>query len=199
MKRAAMVLVMLSLVLGSANALAQKKTGKEPPKQKPVMIEEMYKGTRYLVIPYEVIYPESHAQLQAMFPDKFQFFYVVIDNRQGQNTVTLDPKSGDVTILLKKSGRYTAVNLANTFADKSAAAKISQAFKDAYVPIEVPKGETKHTILVFSPFSIGDIRSAMWSFPGETPKEMKGKPLRIADVKRYKLEPIGGEKEKKGK
>lgn len=199
MKRAAVVLVMLSLVLGSANALAQKKTGKEPPKQKPVMIEEMYKGTRYLVIPYEVIYPESHAQLQAMFPDKFQFFYVVIDNRQGQNTVTFDPKSGDVTILLKKSGRYTAVNLSNTFADKSAAAKISQAFRDAYVPIEVPKGEMKHTILVFSLFNIGDIRSALWSFPGETPKEMKGKPLRVGDAKRYKLEPIGGEKEKKGK
>jgi hypothetical protein len=137
-----------------------------------------------------------------MFPEKYIFFFVVVDNRRGSDTVVFDPKKGDVTLLMqegKSGGRRTMVDLTNSLKDPSVAAKVSQAFKDAYVPIEVPKGEMKHTLAVFSPFNIGDIRAALWSFPGEN-KEMKGKPLTPADIKRFKLEPVGGEKkEKKGK
>ena len=201
MRRFAALFLTACLVFVSMTAFAQKKpAGKEAPKQKAAMIEEVYKGTKYALIPYEVVYPESHAQLQSMFTDKFQFFYVVIDNRNGKDPVTFDPKSGDVTLLTKKGGRIVAINLTNTLTDPSQAAKISKAFKDSYVPIQVPPGETKYTILVFGLFNIGDLRSAMWSFPGEMPKEMKGKVLRTSDVKRYKLEPVGAEsKESKEK
>lgn len=202
MKRAVTVFLVFCVVFACIPVWAQKKPAAKdaPKKQLPVIIEEVHKGTKYLLIPYEVIYPESHAKLQSMFEDKYQFFYVVIDNRNGQDTVTFDPKSGDVTLLTKKGGRIVAVNLTNTLKDPAQAAKISQAFKDAYVPIEVPKGEIKYTILVFGLFNIADLRCAMWSFPGELPKEMRAKPLRMADVKRYKLVPIGeGKKDKKEK
>jgi hypothetical protein len=196
MRRAILLLLAASFVLVCAQAFAQKKPAT---KQRAVMIDELHKGTRYTLIPYEVAFRESHAQLQAMFPDKYIFFFVVVDNRRGSETVVFDPKKGDVTLIMQEGkGRRTMVDLTNTLKDPSVGPKVSQAFKEAYVPIEVPKGEMKHTLAVFSPFNISDIRSALWSFPGEN-KEMKGKPLTPADIKRFKLEPVGGDSDKKEK
>ena len=204
MKRALVLFVMLGLVLASVNAFAQKKpTGKKPTKQIPIMLEEKFKGTTYTMVPIEVVYPENHAQLQGMFPDKYTFFWLIVDNRKGDEPVTFDPKKGDVTLIMEENkGRRTMVDLSNSLKDPSVAGKVSQAFKEAYVPIEVPKGEVKHTLVLFSPFLISDIRSAMWSFPGEM-KTMKPKRMTPSDIKRLKLEPVGGggegEKEKKNK
>ena len=202
MKRITTLFLAASLVLISLNAFAQKKppAGKTPAKQAPLMLDLTYKGTKYILIPYEVVYPKSHADLQEMFPDKYQIFWVVVDNRRGNADVTFDPKSGDATVYTQKGDRKTPVDLSNTFKDPEAAKKISKAFKEAYIPISVPKGEMKSTIVVFSPFNLLDIRSAAWSIVGEEPKPMKRKPLTRADQTHYKLEPIGEapkEKEKK--
>jgi hypothetical protein len=138
-----------------------------------------------------------------MFPEgtKYQIFWVVIDNRRGSATATFDPKSGDATIYLQKGNtRLTPIDLSNTFKDPDASRKISKAFKEAYIPIEVPKGEMKSTIALFSAFNLLDMRSATWSLAGEEPKPMKRKPLTQQDKAHYKLEPIGEapkEKEKK--
>jgi hypothetical protein len=200
MKRALVLFAMLSLVLVSVSAFAQKKpAGKKPTKQVPIMLEEKFKGTTYTLVPIEVVYPENHAQLQAMFPEKSTFFWLVVDNRRGEDTVTFDPKKGDVTLIMEENkGRRTMVNLTESLKDPSVAAKVSQAFKEAYVPIEVPKGEMKRTLVLFSPFLISDIRSALWSFPGEN-KNMKPKRMTPADIKRLKIEPVGGESEKEKK
>jgi len=200
MKCLAALFLMLSLVLVSVNAFAQKKPApKKPTKQVPIMIEEKYKGTTYTLVPIEVVFPENYAQLQGMFSDKYTFFWLVIDNRRGEETVTFDPRKGDVTLIMEEGkGRRTMVDLTNTLKDPSAAAKVTPAFKDAYVPIEVPKGEAKHTLVVFSPFLISDIRSALWSLPGQN-LNMKPKKMAPADIKRMKLDPVGGEKEKKEK
>ncbi len=194
MKRPALLLLALGLVLFAGSAFAQKKPAAK--KQLPIMIEEMFKGTRYVLVPIEVIFSENHDYLQNMWPEKYTFFFVVIDNRRGTEPVTFNPKRGDVTLIMENNSRRVMVDLTNSMKDPSLEGKISQAFKEAYVPIEVPAGEMKHTLACFSPFNIGDIRSALWSFPGEN-KNMKPKRLTPSDVKRFKLEPVGGEK--KGK
>jgi hypothetical protein len=156
--------------------------------------EGRFKGTYYYVIPYEIVYPKSYKKLLEMFESKFAFFYVIVDNKQGKEKVVFNPKQADFFVLLF-NGRRTGVDLSNTLADPAQSKKISQEFKDMYVPIEVPPGEAKWTIFVMGYFALGDATQAYWSFPGENQK-MKEKPLDPVDVRRYKLKPLPGTEDK---
>jgi hypothetical protein len=180
-------------LLAMTEACAQQKRPKPVTAGKKIAVqwETRYKGTAYFVIPYELVYPESHKKLQEMFEQTFCFFFVVVDNKTGSETIQFDPKSADFFVYVQ-SGQRTGVNLTNTFKDPAQDKKISKEFKEAYIPIEVPKGQIKWTLLVMSQFALGDVTSARWTFPGETPKVLKEKPLDKVDIIRYKLKPVPG-------
>ena len=188
----------VSFLVGETDAQSKRPKPRTAGRQIAAQWEGRFKGSYYYVIPYEIAFPDSYKNLLQMFDSKFAFFYVVVDNRQGKETVQFNPRQADFFVLLQR-GRVTGVDLSNTFADPSQSKKISKEFREMYVPIEVPKGEIKWTLFVMGYFLLGDVTQAYWAFPGEAPQKLKEKPFDPWDARRYKLKPVPGTEKKEKK